>query len=152
MLFRSDGIYRGDMSFGGLQLFAPLQGAASVTYAAGNNSVYATDFSSNLYQYSATGALLNTFSLSVNSTSTALAYEASSNSLWFAENGSNRVTNISLTGEVLSTSQVEGLGGNFYGGEIAGGPVSTVPEPSTYALMAFGMAGLGVLAKRRRAA
>jgi hypothetical protein len=37
------------------------------------------------------------------------------------------------------------------GGEIRGQLVSTVPEPSTYVLMASGLAGLGMLARRRRA-
>jgi hypothetical protein len=32
------------------------------------------------------------------------------------------------------------------------GPVSTVPEPSTYALMGTGLLGLAVAARRRRSA
>ncbi|MDZ5460082.1 PEPxxWA-CTERM sorting domain-containing protein [Azohydromonas lata] len=41
------------------------------------------------------------------------------------------------------------LWGNW--GVVAGGKVSAVPEPSTYALMLAGMAVAGVAARRRRA-
>ncbi len=40
----------------------------------------------------------------------------------------------------------------FPGGEIRGFLVAQVPEPSTYALMALGLAVVGGLARRRRVA
>lgn len=57
---------------------------------------------------------------------------------------------------------VQGIEGELSFADVAGATVSfnanftdvgtTVPEPSTYALMAFGLAGMGVVARRRRRA
>jgi hypothetical protein len=58
---------------------------------------------------------------------------------------------IQFTGSVLSISWVNPVFENWYGFTL-GAPVAAVPEPETYALMLAGLAAIGALARRRRAA
>jgi hypothetical protein len=144
------GIVRGDMTFGGMtDLNANLTSDLSgVTYAATTNTLFASDFSGTLFELGLDGSVRNSWSTGIGNLS-ALAYESSTNSIWGAVNSSDRIVNISLGGTVINSINVTGgLQGNFWGGEMQ--PSTVVPEPSTYALMATGLAGLAVAARRRR--
>ncbi len=81
-----------------------------------------------------------------------LAYEESTNSLWaLGTYGAPdwNIVNLSKGGGLLSNTVIPGLTGNILGGEmqITG---SLVPEPSTWAMAAVGLVGLGLFARRRR--
>lgn len=146
----TDGLYRGDLNFGGLTLLSST-GISGVTFATSNGHLFTTDFEGMLSELSATGELLNSWNTDV-STPAALAYEASSNSLWFIGNGSPTIFNYSLAGERLQQINIAGLAGNnIYGGEMPGDttPSTTTPEPSTWALLGAGLAAVAAAARRR---
>jgi hypothetical protein len=146
------GIIRADLNFGGMTELTPnfTTDLSGIAYAASTNSLFVSDFGGTIYEMGLDGSQRNSWSLGISFLGS-LAYESSTNSLWGAVNGSNQIVNISLGGTVLNTINVTGgLEGNFWGGEMAQS-ATVVPEPSTYALMATGFAGLAVAARRRRA-
>ena len=144
----ADGIYRGSMSFGGMSLLSSW-GNSGVTFANSIGHLFSLDFAGNLFELALDGTLLNTWGTQIGRP-TALAYEASTNSLWLAANGTNQVYNYSLAGQRLSSMAVAGLAGNFYGGEMANAVIVT-PEPATLGLFATGLLGIAGVARRRRA-
>lgn len=143
------GVYKGDMNFGNQSLLFSLGDTYGVTY--GNGYVWAIT-ENTMFQYTTGGAFVNSFGLGLDGDrAAALAYESSTNSLWFGANGTGDLYNYGLDGTQLARITVEGLGGNYWAGEmmnVAG--TSVVPEPSTYALMTAGLLGLGVASRRRR--
>ncbi|MEP6766356.1 MAG: PEP-CTERM sorting domain-containing protein [Gemmatimonadaceae bacterium] len=150
----ANGIYRGDMNFGGMSLFATAGGtnASGVTYA--NGSVFSSWFDGAIREYSGAGLLLNTYNLGLGGAVSGLAFESSTNSLWFYINGGSTIYNYTLTGQRIGALQIAGLSSyNAFGGEmVAGAGVpSTVPEPSTYVLMAAGLASIAAVSRRRKA-
>ena len=128
--------------------------ASGITYNSASNSLYVTNYSGQLVNYSMTGEVLGTFNSPSNTFLAALAYEASSNTLWAWDRNSSSLDQLSLTGALLQSQHVDvGAFGvsNPFGGEMAIG-AGGVPEASTWALMLVGFGGLGAMLRRRRTA
>lgn len=142
------GVYKGDMNFGNQSLLFSLDNTYGVTY--GNGSVWALT-EGGLHQYTTGGVFVNSFALNLGGRAAALAYESATNSLWFGLNGTGELYNYDLNGQEIGHLTVDGLGGNYWAGEMMNDGSSVVPEPSTYALMTAGLAGLGLAARRKKA-
>lgn len=71
-----------------------------------------------------------------------LAYDASDSTMWYLTDDGQDIVQIDEAGNILSR-EVVGLGGNYWGGEIA-----PVPEPATMAALGLGAAAL--LRRRRK--
>lgn len=139
-----DGIYQGDADFGNLVQISGA-GSESVTYNSQSGTLFATSFGGLLFEMTTTGTILNTYSIE---NTRALAYEALTNTLW-TTNGGSTIYQYSTTGELLQSIDIDGLGGNIFGGEM---PVdyNVTPEPATLALFAPGMLAAFAVARRRR--
>lgn len=134
-------VYAGGAQFENSTPLFDVQGSdlVGITYDTANGSIWVSD-QSQLYEYSLGGSLLSSFSHQ--SGRGCIAYEASSDSIWYVTNGSDTITQYAKNGKVLNTLQVGGLASNNWGAEFA----ARVPTPGAAAL--FGMAA--VVGTRRR--
>lgn len=98
-------------------------------------------FEMTVNEYDLNGTLLNRWNYQ-DQFEAALAYEASTNTLWTAQNSGNIIRQYALDGTPLQTITVAGLGnfGNIWGGEMQ------IPAPGSLALVAAG----GLMFRRRR--
>jgi hypothetical protein len=96
-----------------------------------------TDASGVYYTATANNAITG---LSIVGGSTGTAFNFFANSLGLLKNGKSALAGVSDWGRLDSSLQIS------FG---AMAPVSTLPEPSTYALMGLGLVGLAAVARRR---
>ncbi|WP_438480168.1 PEP-CTERM sorting domain-containing protein [Oleiharenicola lentus] len=98
-----------------------------------------------IYQYDLSGTLVSQFNHSAGDNG-GLAYQASTDTLWLVPNDSSlALKQYSKTGALLNSLTVTGRSGNIYGAEF-----QSIPEPSTYALLAIGGALLVFVNRRRK--
>jgi hypothetical protein len=102
-----------------------------------------------IFEYTTTGAFVSLFSHSSGRGS--LAYEASTDTLWFVRNGSNVIDQYSKTGSLLQSLNIANLASNNWGAEFETLTAAPVPEPTSMVVWGLGMAGaVGAAWCRRR--
>lgn len=117
---------------------------AGITYDLANHSLWISS-ASNIYQLSLSGTLLSQFALA-HSERGSLAYQASTDTLWFVPNYSSApIEQYSKSGTLLTSLTTGSRSGNVWGAEF-----SAVPEPCTWMMLGLGL-GLVALLTRRRA-
>ncbi|MBA4137587.1 MAG: hypothetical protein C0518_09750 [Opitutus sp.] len=115
---------------------------AGIAYDMASDTLWISG-SSTIYQYSLTGTVLGQFSHTGGRGG--LAYQPSTDSLWLVpNNASSPLLQYSKSGTLLQSLTVTGRSSNVWGAEFV-----AVPEPSTYALLALGLA-LVLWVRRRR--
>lgn len=118
-----------------------------ITFDSMLNSLWISDKNS-IYQYSTSGSLLSQFTHSSGRGS--LAYEVSSDTLWYVQNGSNSIFQYSKNGALLDNVSISGLASNNWGAEFSA-ETTAVPEPTSIVLLALGIAGIGFSRKKKTA-
>ncbi len=111
-------VYAGDWDF---QNSSPIfnvtgQDIVGITYDTADGSIWISD-QTTLYEYTAGGSLLRSFSHQ--SGRGCIAYEFSSDTIWYVTNGSDMITQYGKDGAVLQTLSVPGLASNNWGAEFA---------------------------------
>ena len=117
-----------------------------ITFDIVTNSLWLSG-SSMIQNYSLGGALL--FQFSQGNGRGSLAYESATDTLWHVRNNSDQLAQYSKTGTLLQQATIAGLSGNNWGAEFAIA-ASSVPEPGTLALFGLGIAGMGLMRRRRK--
>jgi PEP-CTERM motif len=123
-------------------------GAEGITFDTANNHLFVSTFSDVLQEYSLTGTLIS--STSLNHNIAGLAYEQATDTLWGWDRGTSSLDQFSTSGALLQSQNINvSVFGVFnpFGGEMS---ISAVPEPSTWAMMLLGFAGVGFMAYRRK--
>ncbi len=95
-----------------------------ITYDSVNDSIWISD-GSNIYEYSLAGTLLGQFAH--NGSRGSLAYEPSTDTLWYVINGSNTIEQYSKAGALLQSLTITGSASNNWGAEFA--PSGSLPPP-----------------------
>ena len=114
-----------------------------ITYDSVLDSIWISDGGS-IYQYSTSGDLISQFVHKSGRGS--LAYETSTDTLWYVKNDSDLIVQFSKDGTVLGTVTVSGLTANNWGAEF-----SSVPVPPALYLFGSGLLGLIGISRRRKA-
>lgn len=144
-------IYRTNADFTSpVSLFNTASGQdfVGITYDSKNNTLFVSD-DTTVYQYAMDGTLLSQFAKTDDRGS--LAYDPTTDSLWFVINGSDTIQQFSTTGTLLQTEDIAGLSSNNWGAEFALGSVGpqTVPEPTTLAILSVAIPAAGFVRRNR---
>lgn len=111
----------------------------------------------NIVRLNNVGSIVQTYDVDGVGNWFALNLDPDGESFWSGSFGNGTLYKFGIESGLVSTTINTGLGGDrLYGvsifGEITqGGPPTTIPEPSTVALLAIGLAAVGVGVRRRRA-
>ncbi|HWF01874.1 MAG TPA: PEPxxWA-CTERM sorting domain-containing protein [Caulobacteraceae bacterium] len=130
-------------------LFNIPDGGDGIAYDTADNTLFVSDFSNDVTQYSLTGQALSQFSTTDNIVG--LAYDQSSNTIWGWDRAASSLDQYSLSGTLLQSQYVDvnadGID-NPFGGEM---PIlSAAPEPASWAMMVLGVGLLGAALRRDR--
>jgi len=87
-----------------------------ITFDTVNGTIWISD-NTLIYEYDLAGNLVSEFAHS--SGRGCIAYEPSSDTIWYVTNGSNTITQYSKIGLVMQTLQISGLASNNWGAEFA---------------------------------
>ena len=87
-----------------------------ITFDTVNGTIWISD-QSFIYEYNLAGNLVSQFAHS--SGRGCIAYEPSSDTIWYVTNSSDTITQYSKTGQVMQTLQISGLTSNNWGAEFA---------------------------------
>jgi hypothetical protein len=116
-----------------------------ITYDSALNVLWISN-NTTIFEYSLGGGLLGQFAHQSGRGS--LAYDDTTDTLWFVRNGSDSIDQYSKTGTLLQTENIVGLAANNWGSEFALHAVAAAPEPASLGL--FGGALLLLQRLRRR--
>lgn len=137
-------VYRTDADWSNATVAFTLTGSdlVGITFDPASGNLWVSD-SGNVYQYTTTGTLVSQFAKTAGRA--ALAYQSTTDTLWLVPNNSSgSIEQYSKAGTLLQSLTVGGRSGNVFGAEF-----QAIPEPSTYALFALGLAFVLWLRRRR---
>lgn len=142
-------VWRASTSWQGFErLFVLPDSGFGIAFDTARNSLYVSSYSE-LWEFSLTGALLNTYTVS--SRYTGLSYDEDTDTFYAYNRTVSALDHLSPTGAVLDSFGQGHFGGLIFGGEMAMNGVAQVPEPATLGLTSAAAALLLLLRRRNRA-
>lgn len=124
---------------------------AGIAYSSRSNSLFVSNFGTEIVQFSLEGQVLGSFDLG--KSLYGLAYQASSDTLWGWDAASQSLEQYTMDGKFVQGQRVDvvtfGIT-NPYGGEFAFA-AAAVPEPAAWAMFILGFGLVGGSMRRRQA-